>query len=41
MANLPVNKTIYDPDIDYGHIDGVTPEIEALLRKYAPVIYLQ
>jgi hypothetical protein len=34
-------KMIYNPPIDYGENDGVTPEIESLLRKYAPVIYLQ
>lgn len=35
-----VDKIIYDPpDIDYGKNDGVTEEVRALLRKYAPVIY--
>jgi hypothetical protein len=34
-------KVVYDPPTDYGENDGVTPEIESLLRKYAPVIYLQ
>ena len=37
----PPIRVVYDPPTDYGHNDGVTPEIESLLRKYAPVIYLQ
>lgn len=39
-TTLPPQKLVYDPPIDYGPDDGVTPEIQALLRKYAPIIYL-
>jgi hypothetical protein len=35
------SRIVYNPPIDYGENDGVTAEIEELLRKYAPVIYLQ
>lgn len=41
MPETPPVRVVYDPPTDYGHNDGVTPEIESLLRKYAPVIYLQ
>jgi hypothetical protein len=39
-ANQTRHPITYDPPIDYGPHDGVTPQIRSLLWDHAPIIYL-